>query len=103
VLQRVYVDNFKCLQKFEFKPERVNLILGRNGSGKSTLFDALQSVVRLVTGESPAAALPLETLPWWDSQRPQVFELDFGDEGGAPLSSYSLALGRTIASRSSSG
>lgn len=95
MLQRVYFDNFRCLEKFEFKPERVNLILGRNGSGKSTLFDALQCVVRLVTGESPATVLPLDTLPWWDLKRRQVFELEFGDEGGPPLFSYTLIIGRT--------
>lgn len=79
MLQRLYVDNFRCLVNFEFKPERVNLILGRNGSGKSTLLDALHSVVRLIAGESPQSVLSRDTLAWWDVRRRQTFELQFAD------------------------
>lgn len=60
---------------FEFKPERVNLILGRNGSGKSTLFDAIRSVVQLLTGASPQTTFPIDSLPWWETRRLQTFDL----------------------------
>lgn len=81
MLQRLYVDNFRCLVNFEFKPERVNLILGRNGSGKSTLLDALQCVLRLVAGASPQSVLTLDSLAWWDVRRLQTFEVEFTDAG----------------------
>jgi predicted ATPase len=84
MIRRFYADNFRCLVNFEFKPERVNLILGRNGSGKSTLFDAIRAVVQLMSGSSLQTTLPLESLPWWEVRRQQTFELDLvvpaGDE-----------------------
>ena len=41
MLTRLYVDNFRCLENFEYCPERRQLIFGENGTGKSTMFDAL--------------------------------------------------------------
>ena len=41
MLTRLYLDNFRCFENFEYKPARRELILGRNGSGKSSLFEAL--------------------------------------------------------------
>ena len=34
---RLYIDNFRCFAKFEYRPARRQLILGANGSGKSSL------------------------------------------------------------------
>jgi predicted ATPase len=86
MLRRVVVDNFRCLVNFEFRPARVNLLLGRNGSGKSTLFDALRSVSRLLHGDAVAAVLPPDSLPWWDLRRAQTFELELEPpQGGAPF------------------
>jgi len=41
MLTRIYVDNFRCLVNFEFKPGGKHLLFGRNGSGKSSFLDAL--------------------------------------------------------------
>ena len=41
MLTRFYIDNFRCFVNFEYKPDRLQLILGRNGSGKSSLLEAL--------------------------------------------------------------
>lgn len=79
MIRRFYADNFRCLVNFEFRPERVNLILGRNGSGKSTLFDALRALAELINGTSPHAVLPLGSLPWWDTRHQQTFELEVSD------------------------
>jgi predicted ATPase len=44
MLTRLYIDNFRCFEKFEYRPARKQLILGANGSGKSSLMDALRYV-----------------------------------------------------------
>ena len=43
MIKRLYVDNFKCLQKFELKLENLNsaFYLVKNGSGKSTILKLL--------------------------------------------------------------
>jgi len=44
MLKRIYVNNFRCFQNFEFKPleQSSSLLIGKNGSGKSTLCAALK-------------------------------------------------------------
>ena len=44
MIKRLYVDNFKCLQKFELNLKDLNsaFLLGKNGSGKSTVFEVIE-------------------------------------------------------------
>jgi len=44
MLKRIYVNNFRCFENFEFKPfkQPSSLLIGKNGSGKSTLRAALK-------------------------------------------------------------
>ncbi|MDP2276332.1 MAG: AAA family ATPase [Archangium sp.] len=95
MLRRFYVDNYRCLVNFEFKPEAVNLILGSNGSGKSTFLDALQAVAALATGSSPQSILPAHTLPWWQSHKLQTFELDFDEGDARDHFSYRIVIGHS--------
>ena len=44
MLQEFRVDNFKSLINIVFKPQEINLLLGRNNSGKTNLCQALQFV-----------------------------------------------------------
>ena len=44
MLQEFRVDNFKSLINIAFKPQEINLLLGRNNSGKTNLCQALQFV-----------------------------------------------------------
>ena len=51
MLQRLYVNNYRCLENFEFNLKDVSsaLLIGRNGAGKSTImsiFEILQSIGR---------------------------------------------------------
>jgi predicted ATPase len=93
VLRRIYVDNFRCLVNFEFKPDTVNLLLGRNGSGKSTLFDAMKAIEKILFGHSLVSTLGPDSLPWWDTRKTQRFELEFS-EGGS-LFTYRLCVRQT--------
>ena len=44
MLQEFRVDNFKSLINIVFKPQEINLLLGKNNSGKTNLCQALQFV-----------------------------------------------------------
>ncbi len=39
MLTRLYVDNYRCMVNFEFRPKQKQLIIGGNGAGKSTFLD----------------------------------------------------------------
>jgi AAA15 family ATPase/GTPase len=66
MLTRLYIANFQCFVKSEFRPARTKLILGANGSGKSSLIDALLFLRRLaVAGQDIASFLLLEQRTRW--------------------------------------
>ena len=44
VIERVYIDNFRCFSSFELRLGRVNLLIGPNGSGKSSLVEVLAAI-----------------------------------------------------------
>jgi energy-coupling factor transporter ATP-binding protein EcfA2 len=83
MLTRLYVDNFRSFQNFEWSPGPVALLIGRNGSGKTALFEVLHMVRGLVCEELPlSATLPPTTCTRWDLRSRQRFELDVaGTEG----------------------
>jgi energy-coupling factor transporter ATP-binding protein EcfA2 len=84
MIQRIYADNYKCLENFDFTPGRLQLFVGRNGSGKSAVFEVLNGLRALiVSGKSCAEVFPAETRSRWvDDQRLQAFELEIAGEGG---------------------
>ena len=52
MLERLYVDNFRCLQDFEFRPGDSHsvLLIGGNGTGKSTVAHVLRILQRIAWG-----------------------------------------------------
>ncbi len=77
MLTRLYIDNFRCFEKFEWRPGRKQLILGRNGTGKSSLMDALHYLARVVgQGDRIDAWFELNQRTRWLDQREEVFELE---------------------------
>ena len=82
MITRFYVDNYKCLVNFEYKPQPLELIIGANGSGKSTVFEALDKVRQFVAGKADARELfPPESGTKWMNNSTQAFEIDFEVEG----------------------
>jgi len=83
MLTRLYVDNYRTFQDFEWTPGPVALLLGRNGAGKSALFEVMYLVRALVWDESLlSAALRPTTCTHWDLRKEQRIELDVaGTEG----------------------
>ena len=39
MLQRLYVDNYKCLVNFDLPLQELTLLLGPNGAGKTSVLD----------------------------------------------------------------
>ncbi|MGX9691024.1 AAA family ATPase [Achromobacter anxifer] len=52
MIEHLYINNFRCLENFEFKPNCAPsvLLIGKNGSGKSTLAVALSVLQRIGRG-----------------------------------------------------
>ena len=77
MLTRLYIDNFRCFEKFEWKPGRKQLILGRNGTGKSSLMDALRFVCQVaVFGDRLEDWFKQHERARWVDQRQQIFEIE---------------------------
>jgi ABC-type multidrug transport system ATPase subunit len=54
MLQRLYVNNFRCLENFELKTKDMSsvLLLGKNGTGKSTVRIALELLRKIGRGRN---------------------------------------------------
>ncbi len=89
MIRRVFVDNYRCLINFEFRPDRVNLLIGANGSGKSAFFEAVNWLWAFARGQS-VTTLPASTLPWGDKAVIQTFEIDVRDPDGGDDIRYQL-------------
>lgn len=74
MLTRVYVDNFRSFQNFEYFPDRKQLLLGANGSGKSSLLEVLRHLKSFVKGHSNPFTQATRTR--WVDNSIQVFELE---------------------------
>ena len=74
MLTRVYIDNFRSFQNFEYLPQRKQLLFGANGSGKTSLLEALRRLKSFVSGDSNQFTQSTRTR--WLSSSTQVFELD---------------------------
>lgn len=78
MFKRIYADNYLCFVNFEFKPGRVNLLIGDNGSGKSALFSLLLCMRYLVMNPQPVSSVfGSKTLTRWETVRnTQRFEFE---------------------------
>lgn len=81
MLERVYIDNYRCLVNFELVVPDFAVLIGDNGSGKSVFLDALWAVFRFVLRQARCAdAFPASSRTRWDNREQQSFELDFREE-----------------------
>ena len=63
MLKRFWVDNFKTLINVEFRPQGMNLLIGKNNSGKTNLCEAIRFV-------SATALLPLHDAAAFSTRNP---------------------------------
>ena len=71
MMNKIYIDNFRCLTNFRIKPEGFQLWLGDNGSGKTSVLDALRSVQRLMRGQDVEDIFNRSSLTTWDKRQDQ--------------------------------
>ena len=91
MIERIFVDNFRCFVNFEWKPSQLALLLGENGSGKTSIAEVLWGLRALIAeGSEVRRWFPASSRTLWDKRLEQRFELDVRIEG-APYS-YSLLL-----------
>lgn len=77
MLTRLYVDNYKSLVDFEFRPPELCVLIGENGSGKSTMGSVLDAIGTLLFERASAAeAFPTSTLCRWATKDVQVVEIE---------------------------
>ena len=78
MLQRLYVDNYKCLVNFELPLRELSLLLGPNGAGKTSVLDVVFALRRLL-GEgariTDTDVFPTRTLTRWQKRNLQIFEI----------------------------
>ncbi|MCP4110668.1 MAG: AAA family ATPase [Desulfobacteraceae bacterium] len=83
MLNRIYIDNYKCCVNLEIKFDSINLLLGDNGAGKSTVFEVLKKIQGLVCQGSEISELFFtEDLTRWQKTSKQRFELELEGNGG---------------------
>jgi predicted ATPase len=83
MIERLYLDNYKCFVNFEWQPKALQLVLGRNGTGKTTVFHVLETLREfVVTGRPTIEAFPTSTLTAWDTRSEQTIELELTGNGG---------------------
>ena len=67
MIERIYIDNYKCFVNFELQPRPVQLILGGNGSGKTRFFDAHECIRDFLTeGHATGQSFRAGALTAWD-------------------------------------
>ena len=79
MLQRVYVDNYKCLVNFDLRLQELSLLLGPNGVGKTSVLDVVFALRRLLDGSAritDADTFSARTLTRWQTRPLQVFEIE---------------------------
>jgi hypothetical protein len=76
MIERLFVDNFRCFVNFEWKPGKLALLLGENGSGKTSVIDVLWGVQALISlGDDVRSWFPATSRTQWDTRWSQRVEL----------------------------
>jgi ABC-type hemin transport system ATPase subunit len=77
MIERLYLDNIRSFVNFEWRPDRLTLLLGANGAGKTALLETLAAVQGFLTGErSVSEAFPTASRTRWEARAEQTVEVD---------------------------
>ncbi len=85
MIQRLYVNNYKCLVNFELHLQELSLLLGPSGGGKTAVLDIMYALRRLLSGDArvtDANTFSTRTLTRWQHQDLQIFEIDVRLQSG---------------------
>lgn len=93
MITRLYVDNYKTLVNFQWRPQSVELLAGRNGSGKSSVFEIMEKLnALLVQGKKVADLFSPSEFTRWTTKPSISIELEILN--GTMRFHYRLSLGR---------
>ena len=82
MIERLYIDNYRCFSNFEVTLGSSTLLVGRNGCGKSSLWEVLAGLQDMVAhGRAAEEAFPEHCRTRWDTRREQTFELSATVDG----------------------
>ena len=93
VLERIYIENYKCLVDFDLLLQDITLLVGANGAGKTAVLDVIYGLRKLLTGEAKITdpvAFPPSTLTRWQTHGHQQFRLRV--RGGSETFVYELRI-----------
>lgn len=95
MITRIYVDNFRPLVNFEWRPSQLALLLGANGSGKSALIEALMSVRSLIVHQALVGhAFPLASRTRWEQRLDTTIEIEVRRPSG--VYHYRVVIGHSV-------
>ena len=63
MIQRLYVNNYKCLVNFELRLQELSLLLGPSGVGKTAVLDIMYALRRLLSPAMPGSPMPIPSRP----------------------------------------
>ena len=78
VIERIYIENYKCLVDFDLRLYDTTLLVGPNGTGKTAVLDVVYGLRKLLAGEVKIVdpiAFPPATLTRWQTHQHQQFRL----------------------------
>ena len=82
MLERLYVDNFRCLTNFELVLDEGTVFVGANGTGKTSVLTILRRLQRLIArGARVADVFPARDLTSGRNSNEQRFEIRICLEG----------------------
>lgn len=85
MIERLHIDNYRCLANFEIRFGELALLLGGNGSGKTSVLNVVHAIRRLLSGEIRIDhkgdhphndAFPTRTLTRWQSRPRQTIRME---------------------------
>jgi len=78
MITRIYIDNYKTFVNFEWKPDKLVLLMGANGTGKSSIPEVLWALRSFMVEHTALTELfPGSTRTRWDKRTDSRIELDF--------------------------
>ena len=78
MLERLYVDNYRCLVNFDLTLQEMCLLVGANGTGKTSVLDIMFALRRLLDGSGRVTdddVFPTRTLTRWQDRDLQTIEV----------------------------
>lgn len=93
MIERICIENYKCLVDFDLRLYDTTLLVGPNGTGKTAVLDVVYGLRKLLAGEvkiTDPVAFPTGTLTRWQTHKHQQFRLQV--RGGAEAFTYGLQI-----------